>query len=183
MVHIVFFHSILGPRPAEREIATAFEADGHTVALPDLYGGRTANGWDEGFRLSEEIGQEAISARARAALAVAPEDAVLAGVSFGAFLIGRLWGERPHMAGALLLAGPPPWMEPRRPGLPISAHIGRIQTVVATRVLLTSRNHSSSASAGVFQPSVFLGLALRAAATAAISSALCALKSVPFGKY
>jgi hypothetical protein len=60
---------------------------------------------------------------------------------------------------------------------------GRIQTVVATRVLLTSRNHSSSASAGVFQPSVFLGLALRAAATAAISSALCALKSVPFGKY
>jgi dienelactone hydrolase len=125
MVYIVFFHSILGPRPAEREIATAFEEDGHTVALPDLYGGRTANGWDEGFRLSEEIGQEAISARARAALAAAPEDAVLAGVSFGAFLIGRLWGERPHMPGALLLAGPPPWMEPRRPGLPISAHIAR----------------------------------------------------------
>src|SRR5204863_5701054 len=41
----------------------------------------------------------------------------------------------------------------------------------------------SSASAGVFQASVFRGLALRAAATAAMSSALCMLRSVPFGKY
>jgi len=59
----------------------------------------------------------------------------------------------------------------------------RIQTVVATPILLTYRNHASSASAGVFQPSVFRGLALRVAATAAISSALCTLRSVPFGKY
>ena len=37
--------------------------------------------------------------------------------------------------------------------------------------------------AGVFQLSVFRGRELRAAATAAISSALCMLRSVPFGKY
>jgi hypothetical protein len=55
--------------------------------------------------------------------------------------------------------------------------------VVATQFLLTYDSQSSSASAGVLQPSVFLGLELRAAATAAISSALCALRSVPFGKY
>ena len=60
---------------------------------------------------------------------------------------------------------------------------GGIQTVVATRIVLIHRSHSSSASAGVFQPSVFRGLALRAAATAAISSALWMLRSVPFGKY
>src|SRR5215471_19864823 len=41
----------------------------------------------------------------------------------------------------------------------------------------------SSASAGVCQASVFRGLVLRAAATAAMSSALCMLRSVPFGKY
>lgn len=63
------------------------------------------------------------------------------------------------------------------------SNTGRIQTIAATRILLTYRSHSSSASAGVFQPSVFLGLALRVAATAAISSALCTLRSVPFGKY
>ncbi len=49
--------------------------------------------------------------------------------------------------------------------------------------LLADRSHWSSASAGVFQSSVFRGLALRAAATAAISSALWMLRSVPFGKY
>jgi putative transposase len=40
-----------------------------------------------------------------------------------------------------------------------------------------------NASAGVFQPRVLRGLALRVAATAAIVSALCVLRSVPFGKY
>jgi hypothetical protein len=58
-------------------------------------------------------------------------------------------------------------------------YIGRIQAVVATPIVFTYANNSSRASAGVFQPSVFLGLALRAAATAAISSALWMLKSVP----
>jgi len=44
-------------------------------------------------------------------------------------------------------------------------------------------SNSSSTSAGVFQPKVFLGRAFRAAATAVISSALWMLRSVPFGKY
>src|SRR5277367_4166803 len=44
-------------------------------------------------------------------------------------------------------------------------------------------SHRSSASAGVLNPRVFRGLALRVAATAASVSALCALRSVPFGKY
>ena len=59
----------------------------------------------------------------------------------------------------------------------------RIQAVVATPIVFTHDSNSSSASAGVFQPRVFLGLALRAAATAAIRSALWTLRSVPFGKY
>ena len=49
--------------------------------------------------------------------------------------------------------------------------------------LATSFVAASKASAGVRQPSVFLGRALSAAATAANSSGLCALRSVPFGKY
>jgi dienelactone hydrolase len=125
MAHVVLFHSVLGLRSAEREIAAAFEADGHAVTLPDLFDGRTTNDYDEGFRLKEEVGDAVILARARAALAVAPADAVLAGVSFGAFLIGELWGERPYMPGALFLAGFAPWMEPRRSSLPVSAHIAR----------------------------------------------------------
>ena len=125
MAHVVLFHSILGLRPVEREIAAAFEADGHTVAIPGLYDGRRTDSYDEGFRLKEEVGDEAIQARARAALAAAPEDAVLSGVSFGAFLVGELWGERPHMPGALLFAGGADWMEPRRSSLPVSVHVAR----------------------------------------------------------
>lgn len=125
MPHIVLFHSILGLRPAEREIASVFEADGHTVALPDLYDGRRTDDYEDGFRIKDAVGDDAIQARARAALARAPGDAVLAGVSFGAFLVGQFWGERPGMPGALLLAGAAPWMTPRRPGFPVSAHVAR----------------------------------------------------------
>jgi hypothetical protein len=57
-----------------------------------------------------------------------------------------------------------------------SNHDGWIQAVVATKSLLAYGIHWSSASAGVFQRSVFRGRALRAAATAAISSALCTLR-------
>jgi hypothetical protein len=43
----------------------------------------------------------------------------------------------------------------------------RIQAVIATPIVFTHDSNSSSASAGVFQPRVFLGRALRAAAMAA----------------
>lgn len=59
----------------------------------------------------------------------------------------------------------------------------QIQAVVAAPIVFTHDSNWSSASAGVFQPKVFLGRALRAAATAAISSALWTFRSVPFGKY
>jgi len=125
MAHIVLFHSILGLRPVEGEIAAVFEADGHTVSLPDLYDGQATDDYDAGFALKKEIGNEAVQARAKAALDAAPADAVLSGVSSGAFLIGDYWGERPQMAGALLFAGIAPWMSPPRPGLPVSVHIAK----------------------------------------------------------
>ena len=125
MARILLFHSILGQRPAEREIAAALEAEGHSVALPDLFGGRATESYDAGFRLKEEIGEAEIEARARAAVEKAPEDAVLSGVSFGAFLVGSFWGERPKMPGALLIAGAAPWMAPRRAGFPVQVHLAR----------------------------------------------------------
>src|SRR5450759_5311215 len=49
--------------------------------------------------------------------------------------------------------------------------------------VLAHRRYWSKASAGVFHPRAFRGLELRVIATAAMSAALCALRSVPFGKY
>ncbi len=125
MAHIVLFHSILGLRPAERAIADAFARDGHTVSLPDLFDGRTAETYDAAFVIKDAIGDAGPLAHARAALDDAPDDAVLAGVSWGAFLIGELWAGRPRSPGALLLCGPAPWMTPRARGLPVSCHIAR----------------------------------------------------------
>ena len=125
MADVVLFHSILGLRQAEREIAAALEGDGHRVIVPDLYDGARTDDYDEGLRLHDRIGEDTLVERARAALAEASEEAVLAGVSFGAFLIGSLWSQRLRMPGALLLSGFAPWMTPRRPGLPVSAHISR----------------------------------------------------------
>ena len=125
MAHVVLFHSILGLRPVEHEIAAHFQRHGHTVSLPDLFGGRTTNDYDEGFAQRKEVGNQAIMAAAQAAVDSAPASAVLAGVSFGAALVSEFWLSRPDMAGALLMAGVTDWMDPRRPGFPISAHIAR----------------------------------------------------------
>ena len=125
MPHIVLFHSILGLRPIERDLAREWEGDGHRVTLLDLYEGRAAETYDEGFRLYEEIGPEVVSRRAALAVAGSPADAVLAGVSMGAGLVGESWGRRPRARGALLIAGAAPWADDLRPGFPVQAHIAR----------------------------------------------------------
>src|SRR5207244_4027244 len=58
----------------------------------------------------------------------------------------------------------------------------RIHAVVATPCWC-ERRRSSRVSAGVFQARVLRGRLLRVAATAARSSGLCRVKSVPLGKY
>ena len=126
MAHIVLFHSILGLRPIERDLAREWEAEGHAMTLPDLYEGRTAKDYEEGFALYRQVGRAAVEQRAQAALGRVPEEAVLAGVSMGAGLVGAAWGAaRPRMAGALLIAGITDWPSVLRPGLPIQAHIAR----------------------------------------------------------
>jgi heparanase len=66
---------------------------------------------------------------------------------------------------------------------PAQVDAWRIQSVAATPSFPADTSKWSSASAGVFQSSVLRGRELRAAATAAISSALFVLRSVPLGKY
>src|SRR5215213_5993389 len=90
-------------------------------------------------------------------------------------------------AGCPQRAGPPGQLTARsgqtaQEGTGWTPPTGRVQAVVATWPVSVDRRNPSSASAGVFQPRVLRGLPLRAVATAARSSALCTLRSVPFGK-
>ena len=65
----------------------------------------------------------------------------------------------------------------------LRALAGRFQGVVATRPRWCESSSSLKASDGVLQPRVFRGRRLSVVATAAMSLALCLLRSVPLGKY
>ena len=70
------------------------------------------------------------------------------------------------------------------PGTPLGwLRPGRIQVVVATRPHGCESSSSLKTSEGVLQLRVFRGRRLSVAATAAMSRALCLLRSVPLGKY
>jgi dienelactone hydrolase len=84
MVQVVVFHSAYGLRQAEAGAAARLRAAGHDVITPDLYDGQAAGTLDAALALMDKVGWEVICARARQALEVVPETAVLAGFSMGA---------------------------------------------------------------------------------------------------
>ena len=143
MAVIVLFHSVLGLRPAEQRIASAFEKEGHSVILPDLYGRPGVDDYDAAFALQQEVGEEVVRTRAQVALEAAPAGAVLAGVSFGAYLAALFFPMRPEMAGALLFAGLPPRVVSSRAGLRVSAHIARPDPFESEEDLASSADNSS----------------------------------------
>ncbi|SDE16276.1 dienelactone hydrolase family protein [Limimaricola pyoseonensis] len=122
MAQILLLHSVLGLRPLERDLASRWQARGHDVALPDLYGGGFSDDYDTGFRLYEETGSEMVTARARRAHAAAP-GAVLVGISMGTAVAARLW--TPQTPGALMLCGVAPPISAPPPGMACAAHVAR----------------------------------------------------------
>ena len=97
------------------------------------------------------------------------------------------WAMRDHMRAELTIAALTMAIQRRRPGVGLVHHSDRGSQGGFKRSsqhnVLAHRRYWSKASAGVFHPRAFRGLELRVIATAAMSSALCALRSVPFGKY
>jgi dienelactone hydrolase len=123
MVAVVLFHSILGLRSAEAEIAGRFRAAGHAVTTPDLYEGWRTDRYDAGFAKHDEIGDPELVRRARAAVAGLPAETVLAGVSMGGGFAAALWAERPETRGVLLLHGPGELPSMPREGTPVQVHM------------------------------------------------------------
>ena len=124
MAHIILFHSVLGLRQIERDLAARWEGEGHTVTLPDLYDGQKTEDYDEGFEIFGGLGSGTMIERASAALAETPRDVVMAGISMGAGLASQLASERPDMSGALLLMGVAPF-EDLVEGTPVEVHAAK----------------------------------------------------------
>jgi hypothetical protein len=105
VAQVVVFHSVYGLRQVELTAAERLRAAGHDLVIPDQYGGQTADSPGAGLSLKAAIGWmaaigwEVICRRARQALSVVPGQAVLAGFSVGACVIGSLWEQRRQAAG------------------------------------------------------------------------------------
>ncbi|QQA44674.1 dienelactone hydrolase family protein [Pelagovum pacificum] len=124
MAHILLFHSVLGLRPVEHGLADKWRAAGHKVTLPDLFDGRTAETYDDGFAILRDITLDEVSARALKGAGEVPTDSVLAGVSMGAGMASRAWETLPEAKGILFLAGPAPWVS-HAAGTPVQMHAAK----------------------------------------------------------
>ncbi|MFF9086421.1 dienelactone hydrolase family protein [Streptomyces sp. NPDC014991] len=122
MVHIAWFHSVLGLRPVDLLAAERLRRAGHAVVSPDLFDGATAATLDQGFRLLDRIGWATVARRARQSLGGMPDETVLTGVSMGAGVVGEVWPERPAAAGVLLLHATADLPASARPGLRVQLH-------------------------------------------------------------
>ena len=125
MTQILLFHCVLGLRPLEEGLAREWRDAGHEVVLPDLYGGRTAETYDAGFAILEDIGFDTLQDRAMAAADTVPADAVLAGLSLGGAMAAHVWRARPGAKGVLFLAGPGDWPGPQAASVPVELHAAR----------------------------------------------------------
>ena len=124
MAEVVLFHHTLGLTDGVRAFADRLRAGGHVVHTPDLFAGALPGSNEEGFALSQKIGDEVIAERATADL---PEAAVFAGISFGVMSAQRLAQTHSGARGALLYEACLPirgeWaIGPWPAGVPVQIH-------------------------------------------------------------
>jgi dienelactone hydrolase len=123
MANIVLFHSVLGLRHAERQVAARLRAAAHEVCVPDLFAGEQTDDLNEGFAIKDRIGWGTICDRARRAVECLPETVVLAGISMGAGVVAELWRSRPQTQGILLLHGLAELPATARSHTPVQLHV------------------------------------------------------------
>ncbi|SFH52019.1 Dienelactone hydrolase [Palleronia marisminoris] len=124
MADILLYHSVLGLRQVELDLADQWRNAGHNVVTPDLFKGRQAGTYDEGFVILKEIGLQVAADRAIKAAEQAQDGVVLAGVSMGAGMAARAWQQRLDAKGILFISGPGPWPNDVA-GTPVQLHAAR----------------------------------------------------------
>jgi dienelactone hydrolase len=124
MAEVLLFHHIQGLTEGVQAFADDLRARGHTVHVPDLYGGQTFASIEEGYEFQKEVDGDAL---ADAAAADLPAALVYAGFSWGVMQAQRLAQTRPGAKGALLYESCVPisceWaFGPWPEGVPVQIH-------------------------------------------------------------
>ncbi len=127
MAEVLLFHHAQGITPGITAFADELRAAGHTVHLPDLFGGRTFGSIDEGMAFINDQGFDAMRQRGLRQADDLPAALVYAGMSFGETIAQELAQTRPGARGALLFYSCIPitgeWaFGPWPPGVPVQIH-------------------------------------------------------------
>lgn len=119
MATILLLHSALGLRPGVRGFADRLRERGHTVHAPDFYEGHVFD--TEARGIAHRDAHPEYFEHVRAIADGLPEDAVLAGLSLGAWFAQRLAAKRPDASAAILMHS---CAAPRSPwsGVPVQVH-------------------------------------------------------------
>jgi dienelactone hydrolase len=103
MAEIVVLHHALGVNAFIERVADELRAAGHTVHVPDLFGGRTFASIEEGMAYAEELGfPMGIVDRARDAVQSLPGEVWYVGFSLGVMPAQSFAQTRPGARGAVL---------------------------------------------------------------------------------
>jgi dienelactone hydrolase len=125
MAEVLLFHHAQGLTSGVRDFAEGLRQAGHTVHVPDLYGGRVFDDLEAGVAHAAEVGFDTIAERGRLAAEGLPAGIVYAGFSLGVLPAQLLAQTRPGAKGALLFHSCVPTAEfggewPQ--GVPVQVH-------------------------------------------------------------
>ncbi|WP_367136621.1 dienelactone hydrolase family protein [Saccharothrix sp. HUAS TT1] len=104
MAEVLLFHHAHGLTPGVAAFAERLAEAGHTVHVPDLFGGRVFVDLGAGLDYAQEVGFGTIAERGLEAAADLPGDVVYAGFSLGVLPAQMLAQSKPGAAGALLFS-------------------------------------------------------------------------------
>jgi dienelactone hydrolase len=99
---VLLFHHAQGLTPGISAFADELRAAGHTVHVPDLFGGQTFGSIDEGMAFITAEGFDALRERGVRLADDLPAELVYGGFSFGETIAQQLAQTRPGARGALL---------------------------------------------------------------------------------
>ena len=127
MANVLLFHHIQGRTPGVLAFADQLRTAGHTVHVPDLFGGRTFETIDDGAAFTQSGEAPDFDALADAEAAKLSQDLVYLGFSWGVMQAQRLAQTRAGATGAVLCESCVPvtgqWaFGPWPDGVPVQIH-------------------------------------------------------------
>jgi dienelactone hydrolase len=125
MAEVLLLHHAQGRTSGIDAFADELRQAGHTVHVPDLFGGRTFHSIEEGVAYAEQVGFGEVVERGKRAAEPLPAELVYIGFSLGVMSAQTLAQTRPGARGAVLVHScvpaeyiGTPWPD----GVPVQVH-------------------------------------------------------------